>query len=305
MTGFHYIFVKTLAVIAVGFLLKQAKVLSAEHGKYLSRIILNVTLPAVILKTISSITLDFSLAMAPAICLIYSAGMAILSGVIFGKAPSHEKGIGRMASVGFNIGFFGYPVISGLFGLAGLSVVAMFDLGNAFAVFGISYLLGYLYSEKRAGKKIDYKSIVALFATSVPFMCYLAAIVMNLSGVHISGLPLDVLDILAQANTGMALIVLGLMLDFRFDASHWKLILKVLSLRFIVGLTAGLLLYRFLPFSHLYRSVILLGLLLPTGIAIIPYAVEFRYDARVAGTIANFTMIISFLLLWFFMFVIG
>jgi hypothetical protein len=47
--------------------------------------------------------------------------------------------------------------------------------------------------------------------------------------------------------------------------------------------------------------VILFGLILPVGMAVIPYSVEFEYDTRIAGTIANLTMITSFALMWFFM----
>lgn len=206
-----------------------------------------------------------------------------------------------MCSVGFNVGLFAYPIISGLFGSPGLSAMAMFDFGNAFVVFGLSYFLGFMYSGNRAGKKLTFKEIFTLFGTSIPFMSYLIAIIMNLAGFRFSGFPSDILEILAQANTGMALVVLGLTLDFRFESSCWKLITKVLLLRYTAGFVVGLLLYLFLPFSHLYRMVIFFGLMLPVGIAVIPYSVEFEYDANIAGTIANLTMIVSFALMWFFM----
>jgi predicted permease len=136
-------------------------------------------------------------------------------------------------------------------------------------------------------------------------MSYLIALGMNLTGLRFTGLPSDVIGVLAQANTGMALIVLGLTLDFSFDSSHWKLIAKVLGLRYIAGLTVGIVLYFLLPFPLVYRTVILFGLTLPVMMAVIPYSVEFSYDTRVAGTIANFTMIISFALMWIFMIFMG
>lgn len=301
MTGIHVIFLKTLAVIAIGFLLKQTNVLTSEHGKSLSRIILNITLPAVILKTISTIELDISLFMAPLVCLFHSTVVAIVSIFLFRRESSHDKGVAQMSSVGFNIGLFAYPIILELFGSSGLSIVAMLDFGNAFIVFGLSYFLGYISSVKRAGQKLSLTGIIMLFTTSIPFMCYLIAVVMNLTGVRFSGIPADVIDIIAQANTGMALIVLGLTLDFRFESSHWKLIAKVIGLRYIAGLTLGIALYLLLPFSHVYRMVILIGLVLPVALSIIPYSVEFEYDTRITATIANLMMIISFALMWFFM----
>lgn len=206
-----------------------------------------------------------------------------------------------MCSVGFNVGLFAYPIISELFGASGLSAMAMFDFGNAFVVFGLCYFLGFMYSGNRSSQKLTIKEIFNLFSTSIPFMSYIIAIILNLTGFRFSGFPSDVLEILAQANTGMALVVLGLTLDFRFESSSWKLISRVLLLRYTTGLVVGLLLYLLLPFSHLYRTVVFLCLILPVAIAVIPYSVEFEYDTRIAGTIANLTMIISFALMWFFM----
>jgi predicted permease len=243
--------------------------------------------------------------MAPLICLFHAVAVTVVSGFLFRKEIDHDKGIARMASVGFNIGLFAYPIIYGLFGPVGLSIAAMLDFGNAFVVFGLSYFLGYMYSGKRVKGKLRFREFITLFVTSVPFMSYLIALGMNLTGLRFTGLPSDVIGVLAQANTGMALIVLGLTLDFSFDSCHWKLIAKVLGLRYIAGLTVGIFLYFLLPFPLVYRTVILFGLTLPVMMAVIPYSVEFSYDTRVAGTIANFTMIISFALMWIFMIFMG
>lgn len=304
MTDINYIFLKVLAIVAVGYVLKQTKVLTSEHGKFLSRIVLNITLPAVILKTISTIKLDYSLFLAPLISLFHSAVVAVAAILLFKKESAQNKGVALMSSVGFNIGLFAYPVILDLFGSSGLSIIAMVDFGNAFIVFGLSYFLGYLYSKKRSGEKLSMTGIIKLFITSVPFMCYLVAAAMNVCNLRFSGLPLEIIDSIAQANTAMAFIVLGLTLDFRFESSHWKLIGKVLGLRYIAGLTSGIILFMVLPFPYVYRVVTLIGLILPVAMAIIPYSVEFEYDTRITATIANCMMIISFLLMWLLMMVI-
>ncbi|MBN2510363.1 MAG: AEC family transporter [Spirochaetales bacterium] len=301
MADFNYTFAVSLAIIATGFILKQAKVLSVDHGKALSRVIINVTLPALILTTVSTIDLDFSLFMAPVICGAFSLGVALISMGLFKHEAPAEQGPARMSSVGFNIGLFAYPLIQGLFGTEGLSVVAMFDVGNAFIVFGVSYLLGYLSSSARRGRPISITSAGMLFLTSIPFMSYVTAVTMNLTGLSFPPFAADVLHTLAKANTGMALVVLGLTLDVKFDKKHLSLIMKVVGLRYAAGFTAGILLYLFLPFPAVYRTVILFALLFPVGLAVIPYSAEFDYDVAITGTIANITIIASFTFMWLFM----
>ncbi len=167
MNGFNYTFILSAAVIATGYLFKLIGILSEDHGKALSKVIINVTLPALILTTISTIDLDFSMAVAPAIGLVFAFAVTALSFFIFRNYGIRERGVARMTSVGFNIGLFAYPIIEGLFGKAGLSTVAMFDFGNAFIVFGLCYLLGYIHSEKRGENAIGPKSIILLFLKSV------------------------------------------------------------------------------------------------------------------------------------------
>ena len=55
----------------------------------------------------------------------------------------------------------------------------------------------------------------------------------------------------------------------------------------------GILLYLFLPFSELVRTIVLIAMILPAGLAIIVYAVEFQYDEKLIGTYANITILIS------------
>lgn len=55
MTDVNYVFLLSLTVIIIGYLLKKLNVISEENGKSIARVVFNVTLPALILKVISSI----------------------------------------------------------------------------------------------------------------------------------------------------------------------------------------------------------------------------------------------------------
>ncbi|MFW9820833.1 MAG: AEC family transporter, partial [Candidatus Thorarchaeota archaeon] len=95
-------------------------------------------------------------------------------------------------------------------------------------------------------------------------------------------------------------------LNFRFERKQWKNILKVLIIRYSFGLVIGLILFFTLPFDQLYRGILAIALILPIGLAIIPFAVEFSYsEKRFAGTLANLTIIISFILVWIVILVLG
>jgi len=294
----NYTFLLSLAVIAIGYLFKMIGILNAKHGKSLATIIINVTLPALILKTLSTIALDFSLVLMPLICVAFNVVIAGLAFLLFRKRINQERGVAMLCSTGFNIGLFAYPLIEALFHQAGLKQIAMFDLGNAFIVFGLSYLLGYQYSAKNQSGKFSLKKAALLLLKSVPFMSYILAITLNLTRIAIPKPALDVLAILAQANMGMALLVLGLTLNFQFDKSHWRLILSIVGLRYACGLVVGAILLWLLPYPITYKIILLFALNLPVGLSSIPFAAELGYDECIAGTVANITIIISFVFMW-------
>lgn len=297
-----YTFLITLLVITLGYILKRLGKLNEELGKNLALVVINVTLPALILNTISTIELDRTLVLASIICFCFSILMVFISKNLFKREKN--RAVAVMNSLGFNIGLFAYPIIEGLFGSEGLKTIAMFDFGNAFIVFGLVYIICYQYSEKHKSEPLNKKRIFKLFFGSLPFMSYIVALGLNLLNLSKPSVAADVIDVLARANMGLVLLVLGLNLNFSFDKSEWSLIIKVLLLRYIAGLGVGLILFFTLPFSLLYRTIILFGLILPVPVIVVPYSVEFGFNNKLSGTIANFTIIISFLLMWITMLVL-
>ena len=116
---------------------------------------------------------------------------------------------------------------------------------------------------------------------------------------------MDLLIILGRANTALTLLLLGIYLNFRFEKAEWGLIIKVLIIRYSIGLIVGFILFFYLPFNHIYRMIILIALILPVGLAIIPFSVEFDYDKRLSNMMVTLTIIISFSLMWILVLILG
>lgn len=71
-----------------------------------------------------------------------------------------------------------------------------------------------------------------------------------------------------------------------------------------MGIIAGTLIFTLLPqdqFNSLFRIIITISLVLPVGLAVIPFSVEFDYDQKLITMLVNLSIIIiiSFILLWF------
>ena len=303
MTDVNVIFLTSILIIAIGYFVKRLKILKETDGETIAKIIFNVTLPAVILKFTTTIQFELSLVILPFISIAFGIIMALLGIVIFRNHPIHIKGAMIMTMVGFNVANFFFPLVEGIWGQAGMQYIALVDAGNAFTIFVLCYILSTIFSPKNQedAVKINIKFVLNRLIRSAPLLSYIVAIVINLSGIIIPSFFSDLIDVIARANTALALLLLGIFLHLKFGKSEWASIIKVLVIRYSIGLLVGLSLFFLLPpsiFNPLFRIIICLSLILPVGLAVIPFSVENGYDQKLVTMVVNLTIIISFGLIW-------
>ena len=208
-----------------------------------------------------------------------------------------------MSIIGFNVANFSFPLIEGIWGETGLQLIAMVDAGNAISIFIICFTIGRIYSIKNENdeSEVNFKNVLSSLLKSVPLISYIVAIIINLSGILIPFFLSELIDIISRANSPLVLLLLGVFLNFRFQKNQWVIIGKSLLLRYTLGLGCGLLLYFLLPaliFNELFRIIIVISLILPVGLAVIPFSVELEYDKKLMTIIVNLSILISFGLVW-------
>jgi len=296
LSGFNQQFIYSVIIIALGYLFKRFNILKEKDGEGLSRIVFNLTLPALIVVTFNDIHLDFSLVLLIVSAIVYGGLIASVGLFVYRKEASRIKGTLMMLVPGFNIGLFAYPLVEGIWGQKGLQYFGMFDVGNAFIVFGLIYIMGSFYSSEDVHLSVTF--IVKKMLKSIPFITYIVVCLLNIANWHLPVPVIHVSRVISAANMPMSLLLLGLYLNFTFDKSYNRLILKLLSIRYVVGLVVGILLFFLLPMGEMFKYTLLLGFILPTSASVLPYAVEFGYDQRFVGTVSNITVLISFFLLW-------
>ena len=135
-------FILSLSIIALGYVIKRLRILTENDAEVLARIILNVTMPALILTTFSRLTLEPSLLLLPVIGLFNGIFICVSSMLLFRGAERNRRGLLAMALPGANMGLFAYPLVEGIWGEAGLKYIAMYDVGTSLVIFVICYLAG-------------------------------------------------------------------------------------------------------------------------------------------------------------------
>lgn len=300
MNQTNIVFVVALSIILIGYLLKIKNIISESEGKIISKFLMHSTFPALIFVTMVRVKFELNLLLLPVIAFLFSIVTMLTARYFFKNQAKKMKAIMIMGSGGFNLGLFAYPLIEGIWGQAGMVYAAMFDIGNAFAVFGLVYGTGVFMSDQNVdiSKKDNIKKAIWKITTLVSFQAVILGIAVNLVHLQVPEIVMNILDVLAKGNKVIVLLIMGIYLNFSIPIAILKKTLKVLFIRYFWGLLFGVTCYYFLPFELLYRHVLLIILIVPIGMTLLPFSDELGYDTQMAGVLVNLSMLISFLMMW-------
>ncbi len=306
------VFLSAVLVMALGYGLRKIGLVTREHGALLAKLVINVTLPALILETLPGVELSVSLLFLPLLALGHSAVAFLAATVLFRRRPPAERGLMTMCSMGFNNGLFAFPIVMGIWGTEAVRMLAIYDVGNGLTVLGINYVVaGWFGGLAAAGAAQGSAGVAATLGlgealrrigrtliTSVPMVVFLGALVLNLTGWRLPA-PLERgVSTVAAANGALALLVLGIFQSLRVRRSDLPIIVRVLGLRYAVGALLAVSSIVLLGATPLYRQVLAIVFILPIGMTSIPFSVEFGLDTRLATTMVNLSIVVSFAIMW-------
>jgi malate permease and related proteins len=293
----NHVFLLTLCVIVLGFLLKKYNFVSEKDGKTISKFLMHTTFPALMLVSTARVKLDFSLILIPILCIACHLVMLAIAWFVFKKYPNQLRGLFLMGFGATNTGLFGFPIIESLFGKEGLDYAIMLDIGNTMVAFGIIYPIGRYFAPDQS-HSISIKEIFKRVFSLPPVLAMILGLTINFSEVQIPPFFYDFLDVLAKGNKPIVLLLMGIYLSFDLDKKQIIGISKVLLIRYLIFLIGVALVYHFVDTNLLMRNVLIVCLVLPLGMTILPFSDEMNYDSRIAGTLLNVSLLISFVLMW-------
>ena len=153
------------AIVTVGYGAGKLGYLGGDFDRQLSRLVINLTCPALILSSAMTGELPDRKYILP-LLLISIVTYAILTGVAFllprylTRQKSDEGAVGFALMFG-NVGFMGYPVVASIFGHEAVFYAAVLNVVNTFVVFTVGTMLITGKSEveeRRFQKKVLYST---------------------------------------------------------------------------------------------------------------------------------------------------
>jgi len=138
-------------IMITGFIAKKINIITGEVNKKLSELLLNITLPLLI---VSSFEFDFSGDMMVNAGVIIACAIFIhvfsiaLAGIIYKKYPQPISSVLKYVTVFSNSGFIGFPILDSIYGKTGIFYGAIF--GIVFNLFMWTYGVMLFKREKGA-----------------------------------------------------------------------------------------------------------------------------------------------------------
>lgn len=293
-------FLMIILLILLGYFLKRINFVKATDSQVLSTIVLNVTLPSLVIVNLNSADLDLSFSILPIMMIIYGILSKIIAIWLFKKYDNQMRGSVGMMMASLNIGLFAYPLVDAIWPEKGLIYFGMVDIGGAIIMFGVTYFVGSYFSE--GSDQFNFKFLGKKLLQSVPLLTYLIMFALNMLNIKLPDFAIDFFGIISKANMPLSMLLLGVMLSFQVDRKYLPVAIKYLFIHYGLGLIAGLAVYYFLPVSDpMIKTTLLITWLLPVGVAIIPYSIQFRYKTLpLIGMITNISILISIVILYIY-----
>lgn len=202
------VMITLFALVVVGYVAGKIGYLGGDFDRQLSRLVINITCPALILSSAMTGELPDRRFILP-LLLISVVTYVVLAGVAFvlprylTKRRTDEGAIGFALMFG-NVGFMGYPVVASIFGHEAVFYAAVLNVVNTFAVFTIGTVLITGKSEvesQRFEKKVLY---------STPMLAaYLTMLIVALEIDNIPAYVSQPLTMLGNITVPAALLIVG------------------------------------------------------------------------------------------------
>jgi malate permease and related proteins len=276
-------------IMVVGYFARKKDIINSEVNRGLSELLLNITLPFMI---IASFNFEFSKDMLykAGILLFYSFIIHIVSAIvskyIYHRYPEKTKGVLRFITVFSNCGYMGYPVVESIYGKIGIFYTAIFNI--PFNIF--CFTLGVMFYTGQKDFKTMKRALVnpGLISVAIGLILFVFSI----------ELPFPVyrtLELVGSTTTPLSMIIIGSMLAdikvkdiFSGFELYYGLVVRLIVIPLVV-----LFVLKSFGVSGMYLGIPVLISAMPAAANTAVFAEKYGGDSAFASRMIFLTTVLS------------
>ena len=199
-------------LIVVGYIVRKLKILNNELNRGISKLVLQVTLPALIIKSMQfSFSREVMLGSIQIILLsLLAHGVAIGISFLYTRLLGYKGSkadVYRFMLIFSNVGYMGYPIIKVIYGDLGVFYTALFNIPFNILLWTLGVYIMSNNSSKKT-KDINYIKILTnpgIIAVFVGFTLFLLS-------VKLDYIVFETLNLLGETTVPLSMLIIGSML---------------------------------------------------------------------------------------------
>lgn len=279
-----------IAIIVLGYVLRRKGFFGPEAFGVLSKMVMKITLPCAIIASSAGRPIDVSMLSITALGLGGGVVYMLLGYLVYRKQDREQRAFAVLNTPGYNIGTFALPFTQSFLGSVGVLTTSLFDVGNSFVCLGGAFGAAQAVKE---GTGFDLKKILTAPLRSIPFLTHLVMVILNLLSLNVPGPAVSFAGIVGNANTFLAMLMIGVGFNLTGDKRQTGAILRILGMRYGIAALLALACYFLLPFDLEVRQTLVILVFSPIGAAVPVFTAELKGDVGLSSAINSVSIVCS------------
>ena len=286
-------FILILLAIAVGYFINRLNIFSKDAPAILNQFVIYISLPAMIILQVPKLTFSMD-TLIPIIVAWCVMGISAILVLLFARIFSFSKEItGSLMLVAIltNSSFMGIPIINAYMGESSLAYILVYDqLGTFIALATYGTFIASYYSSK---SQISFKIITLKVLTFPPFLSLVLALF--LMGVEFHPVISKVLSSFANTIVPIALVAVGLQLQFKLPREDLKPFSVALFIKLIIAPIIAIIICKIFDWNNQASMVSIMEAAMAPMITAGAIASMAGLAPRLSSAIVGYGILISFI----------
>ena len=280
--------------IWLGWFLRRREILKESAFHAVSGLVLYVTIPCIIITNLNGIKIEGIMLLI--VFLGFLANVAMLGYAWFltrKETDEKKRDFWRINMCGYSIGPLAVPYIQAFYPTTGLMTAFMFDVGNVIMSGGGTFAILAGSHEKQRSLLNVLKVIGGKMVRSGPLMTFALVVSMSAVGLRFPDEVTTITKVGAQANTMLAMIMIGETIELSMNRQKFVTIVKILANRWLLCILFALACAYFMPFEGEVRTAMVLICLSPVPAMSLIYTAQLGCDVGMGANLNSLSVVIS------------
>jgi predicted permease len=290
-----------ISIIMLVVLLKRFGILSKDDSLLFSKIVLKITLPAVIFSSLAVKSFNPEFLQMSGIMMIIELGMMLIAWLIAHLLRLERAAMGALilvSSFGMT-SLLGYPIIRQVFPnnpMAMEEAVITSEFGVGLLLFILGPIIAMYYGSSKVVVSSVLQSVKKFFVSPV-FVALILGLLFSLfpevKNNEFGGSLLRMFRLIGGANLLMVALTIGLILEFKEFKEAYIFILIAVLLKLAVKPILAVALMGGESFTIMMREIVFIETALPSAILAVVYARQYNCRPDIVSKTIVVTLVIS------------